>query len=55
MEKTEKYIDNLGRKITVHYFTANAQYEIEGKPVKHVVSEKKLDAKKLSDKWRRVA
>lgn len=55
MEKTEKYIDSLGRKITVHYFTANAQYEIEGKPVKHVVSQQKLEAKKLSDEWKRVS
>jgi len=54
MEKTEKYIDSLNRKITVHYFTASAQYEIEGKAVKYVVSKDKLEAKKLSDKWKQI-
>lgn len=54
MEKTEKYIDNLGRKITVYPLTGNAQYEIEGKAVKHVVSNSKLEAKKKSDGWRQI-
>ena len=53
--KTEYYKDSLGRKITVHYFKASAQYEVEGKSVKHVVSLNRLDIKKNSDGWKLIS
>ena len=55
MEKTEKYIDNLKQKITVHYFNDMAQYEYEAKKVKHVVSKKSLQQKMDRELWRQVA
>ena len=54
MEKTEKYIDNLKQKITVHYFNDMAQYEYEAKKVKHVVSKKSLQQKMDREQWRQV-
>lgn len=53
--KTEYYKDSLGRKITVHYFKASAQYEVEGKSVKHVVTLNRLDIKKNSDGWKLIS
>lgn len=53
--KTEYYKDSRGRKITVHYFKASAQYEIEGKSVKHVVTLNRLDIKKNSNGWKLIS
>jgi hypothetical protein len=53
--KTEYYKDSLGQKITVYYFKANAQYEIEGKNVKHVVTLNTLDIKKKSNRWKLIS
>lgn len=52
--KTEYYKDSLGRKIIVHYLTGNAQYEVEGKSVKEVVSIAKLEIKKKSQSWKQI-
>jgi len=54
MEKTEKYIDNLKQKITVHYFNGMAQYEYEGKKVKYAVPKKNLQAKMDREQWRQI-
>ena len=52
MEKTEKYIDNLKRKITVHYFNGNVQYQYDGKLIKHVITEAKFRIKMTKEAWK---